>query len=173
MLGPSHRLFAAASATAYAVWVDGLLDPVVVGLSAVVATASAAGWSSPDVDQTRPWEALARALGPAGKLLAHRRGITHWWALPVVAWWLWLPSLAPEAGWAARALLLGWASHIVGDALFGRVPVTPGWGPMFGLGLRTGGWVERGFRLPVVGQVSPLRTVCVAALLWAGVTLVA
>lgn len=170
MLGASHKLTAVAGYVAYSTWLE--QQPVTtVAVGALVATAASAGWSSPDMDQTKPFIWVGRVLGPAGKLVSHRRGVTHWWAIPVIMWWLGLPTLHPEARWAATALLIGWASHIAGDAIFGRIPVTPGWGPMIGARLKTSGVLEEG---PKWWPVSPLRTGLIAVtawMLWYGVTL--
>lgn len=168
VLGPSHRLTAAAAGAAHTLWVLGDTDPTTVALAAVVATAASAGWSSPDMDQTKPFDVARTLLGPAGKLLAHRRGITHWWFIPAVLWLWWLPAIDPATRWAAAALIVGWSSHIVGDAIFGKVPVTPGYGWMVGLSLRTGGWVEQGSVW--TGGLSPLRLVLTAALVLTGWT---
>lgn len=159
MLARSHRLFAATAYAGYGVATHQTL--VQVGLGALIATATSAGWSSPDLDQSQPVTLLGRALGPAGRLVSHRIGVTHWWVLPVAAWKWWLPSLDPSLAWAVTALLLGWASHIVADAPFGKVPLlVPGWGPMVGFNLKTGGKIEEGF-----GRIrSPLRTVLAAGL---------
>lgn len=162
MLGPSHLLFGAATYTAVGVlYQHAPLTQVIIG--AVAATATSSGVLSPDMDQRAPFEWARTILGPASKLLAHRRGITHWWAIPVIAWVWWLPTIIPSAQWAATALIIGWASHIIGDGIFGRIPLLPGWGPMYGLSIRTGQWVEEG---PSWCPVSPLRTVLVVALAW-------
>ena len=169
MLGPTHRLTGAVAGAGWAVYTD---QPTLsVALAALVATASSAGWGSPDVDQSGPFVWAGRALGPAGRLVAHRRGITHWWALPLAAWMWAVPGLPGEVAWSATALLLGWMSHLAGDAVFGRVPIAPGWGPMVGLGLRTGGWVETGQRAGRSGgrgglPFSPARAVLLTALAW-------
>lgn len=172
MLGASHRLTAVATYTAYSTWAAPQpLTTTILG--ALIATATSAGWGSPDIDQTKPFTLAGRALGPAGKLVAHRRGITHWWAIPVALWWWWLPTLIdPRPTWAATALLIGWASHIAGDGIFGRIPVIPGYGPMVGLRLDTGGFFEEGH--PTWMPISPLRTGLIAATTWmlyVGVTL--
>ena len=72
MDGSTHRLFAAsvslAVSTSYA-------QPAWQAVAAaVIATASAAGWTSPDADQS--WLAWV----PGG-----HRGLTHWWGLPAAA----------------------------------------------------------------------------------------
>jgi membrane-bound metal-dependent hydrolase YbcI (DUF457 family) len=159
MMAPSHRLFAATSYAALAVVTRQPLPAVLIG--SLVATATAAGATSPDVDLTRPMILAGKALGPLGFLVAHRRGLTHCWVVVAVLWRWWLPTLDSTLGWAAIALLIGWASHIVGDAIFGKVPLLWPGGPMVGLGLKTDGWLEHGPRwLPV----SPLRAVLGSAL---------
>ena len=90
MMGPTHRLFGAL-AGAGAATITGHSTPEVV-MTALVATATAHGWSSPDVDQTEAWRAIARlAPGRAAGLFKHR-GVTHWWGLPLLAW----GSAAPQ-----------------------------------------------------------------------------
>lgn len=168
VLGPSHLLFAANAWAGYALWTHQPIGQLALG--AVVATAVSDGVLSPDMDQRKPFEVARTVLGPAGRLLAHRRGITHWWVLPVAAWLWWLPLLDPATRWAATALIVGWASHIVGDAVFGRIPLLPGWGPMYGVGVHTGGWVEKGGQWTL--GLSPLRvllTLTLGYLLWFGV----
>lgn len=159
MLGPSHLLFGATTYAAYGVYTHAPLTQVIIG--AVAATATSSGILSPDMDQRKPFEWARTVLGPAGRLLAHRRGVTHWWIIPVALWLWWLPLLDPSTRWAATALIIGWASHIIGDGIFGRIPLLPGWGPTYGLGIHTGQWVEEG---PSWFPVSPLRTVLVATL---------
>jgi hypothetical protein len=41
-------------------------------------------------------------------------------------------------------LLVGWCSHLVGDLLFGELPVDPYGRRTLGLGLDTGGFLETG-----------------------------
>lgn len=164
MMGPTHRLFGAACGASAAV-VAG--EPqVMVLMSGLVASATAHGWSSPDVDQTGPWVAVRRALPGVGRWMGHRTGVTHWWVVPV-ALWLLVEVFAPaQATWPARALIIGWASHLVGDAIFGRIPLWPA-GPMIGLGFRTDGFLESGklwgHRLL---PVSPARIALTAWLAW-------
>lgn len=168
MLGPSHLLFAANAWAAYSIWTGQPFEHLALG--AVVATAVSDGVLSPDMDQREPFEWARTILGPASRLLTHRIGLTHWWVLPVIAWVWWLPLLDPSSHWAATALLIGWFSHILGDAIFGRIPLLPGWGPRYGLGLHTGGWVESGGKWTL--NRSPLRVALVASLgwlLWLGV----
>lgn len=141
MMGPQHRLFGAL-AGALTASVAGQEWPL-VAMTALVATSTAHGWSSPDMDQTGPWQALARLSGPLGPMLAHRR-LTHWWALPVAVWWLIGVYVPAGAAWPAYALLAGWVSHLVGDFVFGKLPLLPWGGPKVGLGFKTGGWLENG-----------------------------
>lgn len=174
MLGPSHLLFGATTYVAYStLYAHQPLTQVVIG--AVVATAVSDGVLSPDMDQRALFTATQEALGPASRPIGHRQ-VTHLWWLPVLAWWRWLPTLDSDTRWAATALLIGWASHILGDFVFGgrkKVPLLlPGWGPRVGLPLRTDGWVEEGHEKWTLG-LSPLRvalTLALGYLLWIGVT---
>jgi hypothetical protein len=141
MDGSTHRLFAASTSLAVS---TALGQPVwQTAAAAVIATASSAGWTSPDADQS--WLSWA----PGG-----HRGLTHWWVLPALgavatAWFV-----PPEAAWALWALLLGWSSHLLGDFLFGErppgIPVGPWWGYV-GIRLDSGGGLERGLRWAMPG----------------------
>jgi membrane-bound metal-dependent hydrolase YbcI (DUF457 family) len=119
--------------------------PVVVG--AVVAGSCAHGRLSPDCDR---YPLLGR-LVPGG-----HRGLTHWWPVPITG--LWAASFAGPYRWLAVAVVVGWASHILGDAVFGRVPLWPrlrrrGRSRWFvgGVGLKTGGMLERWVAVPAFG----------------------
>lgn len=142
--------------------------PLIV--AAAVATSS--GPLSPDVDQSGWWRLTDRivpdeALGDGGPL--QHRGITHWWALPALGAVL-VHVLAPGAGWVAYAALTGWASHLVGDFVFGRegcgrgpgIPLL-GWRAHIGLGLPVGGWLERATASVVV----PTTIAALTAHAWA------
>lgn len=137
MMGPQHRLLGAFAGAGVASAAG--LPWSMVALTGIVATTTAHGAASPDMDQTGTWRALTR-WAPAA--LRKHRGLTHWWALPAAAWWAVGHHLPAAAHWPAYALLIGWASHLLGDALFGRIELWPG-GPDFGLGLDTDGWLER------------------------------
>jgi hypothetical protein len=149
MLGPTHRLFGAACGGGVAVaagW-----PAWQAAAAAALAAVTAAGALSPDLDQRGPWRAADgvlpdEALGAGGPM--RHRGLTHWWGLPAVA--AAAMQAAPAAWqWAAWALLAGWASHLVGDFVFGKasrgrgpgVPLMPWWGHV-GLGLDCGGPAE-------------------------------
>lgn len=168
MMGPTHRCFGAlCGATAAAAAGQ---DWSMVAMTGLVATATSHGWSSPDMDQTRPWVTVRQVLpNPLDNLLNHR-AITHWWGVPVLAWWG-MAHLAPQAQWPAYALLIGWVSHLLGDFIFGKLPVLPWGGWCIGLGLDTGGFIESG-KVRVRGRerkvlpVSPARILIVAALAW-------
>ena len=139
MLGPQHRIFGGLCGAAVATYQGGSFT--IIAMTAIVATASAHGWSSPDVDQTRPWRDVARALpGPLGHAMKHR-GISHWPGWVVLAWFG-IANMPADTRWALMALLIGWTSHIVGDIVFGKVPLLP-WGAVnVGLGLDSGGFLE-------------------------------
>lgn len=142
MMGPTHRAFGALCGATVASAAG--QDWSMVAMTALVATASSHGWSSPDVDQTKPWQTVRKVIpGPFDKVLNHR-GITHWWGLVALAAWG-INHLPADAHWPAWALLIGWTSHLLGDFLFGRLPLLPyDGGPKFGLGLDTGGFLESG-----------------------------
>lgn len=155
MMGPSHRLFGALFGATYASMIAA--DTPTLVASTIISTTMAYGASSPDMDQTKTWKKFSTHSGLSG-LLAHRH-LTHWWGLAVLAVFPIL-GLAPETRWVFWALWLGWVSHLVGDFIFGKIPLLP-WGrPYFGIGLKTDGWIEKG----ALG-ISPLRIMIVVALL--------
>jgi hypothetical protein len=134
---------------------------VAVG-SACLASLTAGGVLSPDVDQFKLWRALDRWLpdewlGEGGPL--QHRGLSHWWVIPAAAaaylyvvggpWWAWM-------------LLAGWASHLVADFVIGQgwggredgIPFWPWWGHI-GLGGDAGGLLERWVLVPVLAVAGP------------------
>lgn len=143
MMGPQHRILGGLAGAVVATIQGGTFTTV--AMTAIVATCVAHGWSSPDVDQTDPWRAVARALpGPLGRAMRHR-GITHWPGWVVLAWWG-IQSMPPDTQWALTALLIGWASHIFGDFVFGvggGVPMLPWAAGYVGLPFKTGGFLEK------------------------------
>lgn len=156
MLGPTHRVTGGLFGVVAAAYAG--QPPSMVVMSGIVATAASHGWLSPDVDQTKPWVAVRKALPRfCGPLLNHRTGLSHWWGLAALAGWG-IGFLTPEAQWPAAMLLVGWTSHLVGDFLFGSLAIFPWGGPTFGLGLATGGLLE-------VKLVRPLTGLATAALL--------
>lgn len=164
MMGPSHRL-AGALAGAWFAHQAGLPWSM-TAMTSLIATVTSNGPTSPDVDQTKTWRDAAKA---APWLLGHRN-LSHWWGLPAVAWWAAATYLPGEAQWPAYALLVGWVSHLVGDAIFGRVPLLP-WGCMVGLGLDTGGFIETGHkrifgRERTILPFGPTRLALGATLVW-------
>lgn len=168
MMGPSHRLLGALAGATVAS-VAGQEWPM-VAMTALIATSTAHGWPSPDMDQTGPWRTVGRFLGP---LANHRSGLSHWWGLPVLAWWG-VQHLPQEAHWPAYALLAGWVSHLLGDFVFGKLSLFPWGGPKFGVGLKTDGFIEDGSlniggRKRTVVPFGPTRvaiTVALALVLW-------
>ena len=133
MDGSTHRLFAASASLAVSTSAG---SPAWQGAAAaLIATATSAGWTSPDADQS--WLSWA----PGG-----HRGFTHWWGLPALLAVGTMVFIPPEAAWALWALLLGWGSHLVGDFIFGErpagIPMAPWWA-YAGLGFNSGGVIER------------------------------
>lgn len=153
MKGTTHYLFGACSGVALGS-AAGWEWPQIVA-AGWLATLTAGGRLSPDVDQHWAWTFVDRLvpdewLGNNGPL--QHRGLSHWWGLPLagfsVAW-----SMLPAAwAWVAYALLTGWSSHLAGDYLFGRagagrragIPFAPWWNHR-GIGLAVGGVLERVF----------------------------
>jgi hypothetical protein len=164
-LAPAHHLAGFATGAALATLAH---QPVWVAVgSACLASVTAGGITSPDVDQFRVWRALDRWLpdewlGEGGPL--QHRGLSHFWGLPAAAavylyvsggpWWVWM-------------LLAGWVSHLVADWAFGKrawgrgpgIPLGP-WFWHHGLGLDAGGLLERFVLVPVLAVAGP------AILIW-------
>ncbi len=163
MMATTHRLTGAAAGLALAsATAAGTLHTVG---TIVIATITAAGVTSPDIDQRRGWH-LADALLP-DELAGHggplrHRGLAHWWGLPVAAAVITLHVVPGRWQWLALAALAGWTSHLFGDFVFGKasryqgrgpgIPLAPWWWHL-GLGLDTGGRLEmlvRWLGLPAV-----------------------
>lgn len=152
MMATTHRLTGAAAGLAVATATgSGLVHTAV---TTAIATVTAAGFTSPDIDQQGGWR-LADAVLPDevaghGGPLRHR-GLAHWWGLPVLAGFLAVRTVPPQWQWLAGAALIGWGSHLVGDFFFGKaspyqgrgpgIPIAPWWWHV-GLGLDTGGRLE-------------------------------
>lgn len=163
MLAITHRLTGAAAglavATAY-----GTAPPRTVAIT-LIATATSAGFTSPDIDQKRGWQLADRLLpdelaGHGGPL--RHRGLAHWWGLPLIIAYLASRYVPHQWLWVIGALLVGWCSHLAGDFAFGKanrrqgrgpgIPLAPWWWHV-GIGLDTGGRLERlvgGLALPCV-----------------------
>ena len=136
MDGSTHRLLAGSAGFAAAASTGA--PPWQVGATALIATATSAGWASPDADQS--WLAWV----PGG-----HRGLTHWWGLPALAGLAVLVLVPQDAAWPLWALLIGWSSHLLGDFVFGErppgIPMAPWWA-YAGLGLDSGGGIEKALR---------------------------
>jgi membrane-bound metal-dependent hydrolase YbcI (DUF457 family) len=152
MMATTHRFTGAAAGLAVATATGaGLVHAVV---TTVIATVTAAGITSPDIDQQRAWRA-ADALLP-DELAGHggpfrHRGIAHWWGLPVLVGYLAVRTVPMQWQWLVVAALTGWCSHLIGDFVFGKasryqgrgpgIPLAPWWWHV-GFGLDTGGRLE-------------------------------
>lgn len=154
----NHLLFACASQLVVSTTAGH--HPGVTATSTVIA--GLASWG-PDVDQLSPWRVIDKVLPDeelgAGGPMRHR-GITHWWAWPLLAALVAQAADLGDVGWVIWALIVGWTSHLIGDFLFGErpagIPLWPWWGHI-GLGLNSGGLLEH--------MVVPPATI--AALWWA------
>jgi membrane-bound metal-dependent hydrolase YbcI (DUF457 family) len=140
-MGPTHRLTGVLAGVVVASLAQQTWS--VVAMSGLVASATSHGWASPDLDQTKPWIRVRKALPDDLAVLLNHRNLTHWWGLPVGAW-LWTGTLPVQSQWAMRMLVVGWVSHLLGDFIFGALPLLPWGGPRVGLGLDTGGFIETG-----------------------------
>ena len=108
-------------------WLGGVLaanllgagvDPLVAAAGAVVAPVFGAGRLSPDADVT--W------LRRLGHRQATHRPDTTATVLTVITLVAWIPALVylpGDAAWLVWAPITGWWSHLVGDSIFGRIPV--------------------------------------------------
>ncbi len=145
-----HRVFGAAS---WAALTFATGQPaVVIGVGAGLAAATSGGFFSPDIDQFKIWNRILNSWpGRVDDLLFGHRRISHWWGLPAVA--ALLLDLAPVyPAWPYWALILGWTSHLVGDAVFGKagfdipkgIPFLP-FTHHVGLGLKSGGLINSVF----------------------------
>jgi hypothetical protein len=158
MNGTAHRFFAVAVQVASGTSLNEPWWQVVAGIP--FAVAFSAGPTSPDLDDTRTWKKLDRWipdewLGDGGPM--QHRGLLHWWGLPAVVGLL-ISLFAAETPitWAAWAVVVGWASHIVADAVFGQrgygtqrgVPLLPWWSHI-GCGFKSNGYVQHLVILPV------------------------
>jgi membrane-bound metal-dependent hydrolase YbcI (DUF457 family) len=87
-------------------------------LSPIVALATA---MAPDVDNTRWWQQIRKRIPIkiVRQALRHR-GLTHSWLVPLLMY-----KSQDDPSWVFIALIAGYASHILCDALFGDggVPV--------------------------------------------------
>lgn len=140
MMGESHSRAGVLTWFGVATWqaTQGreALDVWQVASGAILVGATARGWLSPDADGHR-W--LGKII-PGG-----HRGPLHCpdlvFAVGALLWWL---SAASPAHFAVGAVVIGWLSHLLGDALFGGVPfLVLGARRRYGLHLDTDGWFER------------------------------
>ena len=157
MNGPGHRVVAVAAWLGAAPHL-GVTTPWQVAAGAVIAGACGHGRLSPDMDHPTVAPLLAR-LVPGG-----HRGILHWPPVPLVM--LWAAGHTGVYAWQALAVAVAWVSHLAADAVFGKIPLWPrvrrGW-HRAGLGLATGGQVERWVAVPAA---------TVAAAWWGGLVAV-
>jgi len=144
--------------------------PVGLAVWAGVAGITSAGPTSPDMDQDHRWRRADtvlpdEALGHGGPM--KHRGLTHWFGLPLAAAGLvYLNDIVLLVNgrplpveWVLWAAIVGWSSHIVADAAFGKggVPLL-GWYGNVGLELSQDGILAR-----AVAGAAPVA----ACLLWA------
>lgn len=161
MLGTSHRLLGFLSGVTVAHTTGQRLPMTVV--SGLVASATSHGWASPDLDQTRPWIRLRQAMPRKAARVMNHRQLTHWWAIPLIVG----AVVVVRPSTVAVLLLTGWVSHLVGDFVFGDLPVVPGGRRRVGLGLDTGGFTETGrIRGRTVIPFGPVRVLITAATVW-------
>lgn len=167
---PTHHLFGATTALALIHWAPPVTGATATGVFVAVATATAGGPLSCDLDNKGWWKRMDRWipdewLGKGGPF--KHRGLLHWWALPAaLAWATSAGHVPPAVAPAALGLAAGWGSHILGDLVFGKanrrvglgrgVPFFPWWGYV-GLGLKADGWTEHtvnALLLPAAGWLA-------------------
>ena len=145
MMGATHRVLAAGAWLAAAPAVGATGWQAAAGI--LPAVAFAAGPTSPDLDNTRLAKWVDSVI-PGPDPFGHRR-LAHWWALPALAGaavWQLPDSLLRVA---ALAAVIGWASHLAGDLVFGQggfgtpqgVPLGPWWWHV-GVGVKVGSGAE-------------------------------
>jgi hypothetical protein len=145
MNGVHHRVVAASLWPAWATLGHAPHWQVIAGIP--VAVAFSAGWTSPDVDDTWLMEKATKWIPGRWdhEIFGHRQTL-HWWGWPALLAYLAGNADLGVVGWAVWAALLGWTSHIVADAAFGRggrgvpagIPLLP-WGAHVGLGFKSDG----------------------------------
>lgn len=140
MMGAGHRLAAVSTVLGIAAVLD--VPPGQVLLTVALAVPFSAGSLSPDADHT--WLSV----------FGHRRGVHGWW-WPALAAAL-LASSSVAGAFPCWGPVLGWGSHLVADALFGKaghgtprgIPVLPFCGWRFGTGWRVASRRRRGGHAP-------------------------
>ena len=141
VMGPTHRLTGFAAGAGVALWAG--YGPLEVVLSGAFASASSHGGLSPDVDQVKLWVEARQRMPKSTARLFNHRNLSHWWGLPILAY-VGVQQLSPDFRWATLMLLVGWTSHLLGDLIFGELPLDPAGRHTFGFGLDTGGFLETG-----------------------------
>lgn len=117
-------------------------------LSPVVALATA---MAPDVDNSRWWQQIRKRVpSHVVRSALRHRGLTHSWLMPVLIW-----KSQAEPSWVFVALVAGYASHLLADALFGEtgVPVLLWWWHV-GLRLPMAGWLEASTAVATTGYAA-------------------
>lgn len=169
MRTPTHHLTGAACALGIVYASPAVGDGPQTAAFVTVAIATAGGVLSPDVDNRPAWRAT---IGRLGSAFAHRR-ITHWWGIPAgAAAALTVLDVDPVPAAAAWGAVVGWASHIAGDFMFGRASLGRGPGvPLLptrwhvGIGLKADGVTERfvcwalGIAVPVLTALTVVQLV--------------
>jgi membrane-bound metal-dependent hydrolase YbcI (DUF457 family) len=114
-------------------------------LSPVVALATA---MAPDVDNTRWWQEIRQhvPIKVVRQALNHR-GITHSWLVPLLMY-----KSQADPSWVFVALVVGYASHLAADAVFGKT----------GIPLLLWFW-HFGLRLPMGARLENAATVAATA----------
>lgn len=124
----------------------GVSGPVNLTAGLAIAAATSHGRLSPDMD---------RYYGEGPRLAAQHRRLPHWFPVTLAAFDV--AGLAGPYSWVVLAVAVAWASHVVTDAVFGKVPLYPrlvkgkrGRWVKVGLGLHTGGVAERLVAVPAM-----------------------
>lgn len=150
-----HRILAGTGTAA--IFATAGAPPWQIFASAPIGMAFSEGWTSPDLDNTFLLKKLTKWIPGRwdSEIFGHRRTL-HWWGWPALIAAIAHRADLGQSGWVVWASLLGWASHLLGDLIFGMpgygtpegVPLLPWWGH-FGLGFRSDGIAQHILMWPI------------------------
>ena len=145
MMGPSHQFAGVASWLAVAPFLHVTTAQIAVG--ALIAEQCAHSYLSPDIDRY--------VCGGPELTYMHRRW-PHFWAVIGAAWLAVILCVPSRWQWAAFAVVVAWTSHLLGDFIFGKLPVWRRRGRWIraGIGLRVGKKLEKKVAYPTLAVVA-------------------